>query len=99
MGLISESCPRCEGPGYVRPNLTLCPECNGTGKPPVEPTVIIKQSELGFDWLLVNTRSFERNGRLEVLAFGFHRRYSAAAHDAAEAAREYRTELAVARRS
>lgn len=62
-------------------------------------TIIIKQSEQGHDWLLVKTRPFERRGRLEVLAFGFHRRYSAAAHDAAEAARIYRNELAAARRS
>ena len=61
-------------------------------------TVIIKQSEQGHDWLLVKTMPFERRGKIEVLAFGFHRRYSNAAHDAAEAAREYHNELAAARR-
>jgi hypothetical protein len=62
-------------------------------------TVIIKQSEQGHDWLLVKTRPLEQRGRVEVLAFGFHRRYSNAAHDAAEAAREYRNAIAAARRS
>ena len=65
----------------------------------METTVIIKQSEKGHDWLLVKTRPLEKRGRIAVLAFGFHRRYSNAAHDAAEAAREYHNELAAARRS